>query len=604
MAALKFARNYSLFVVSKLFPYLWPKDSLALRFRFAFSLLALLLSKLAALAVPIFFKDAINALEEAHPHGWSVFPLYFLLSYGLFRVIGSFFNEVRISIFAPLESQAMHKISVQVFSHLHKLSLRFHLDRRTGGLSRSVERGVKAIESFLWFTVNAFIPAFFELLFVTVAMWILYNWYYAFIAFFTIILYVAFTIFFTERRTRIQRHQNQIDTQSNERAIDALLNYETVKYFTNENLEIERFDKLAGCYAQFAVRSKKALALLNFGQNTIIALGLTFIMILAAWDVLHHHLTVGDFVLVNAYLLQAFMPLGFLGFAYKEVKQSLIDMEHMFSLLSQKPEIEDSAKAQEYVFKGGKVEFKDVFFSYVPNRQILKGISFTIHPGKTLAIVGESGAGKSTITRLLFRFYEAGKGEILIDDQSLQVITQESLRKAIGVVPQDTVLFNDTIYYNIAYGKPNASLEEVKEAAKSAQIHSFIFKLPEGYETIVGERGLKLSGGEKQRVAIARTLLKKPHIFVFDEATSALDTHTEKEIQNCLKKISTHHTTLIIAHRLSTIVHADEILLMSNGIIVERGTHKFLLAQKGLYAEMWKRQQHEEQLQELLEKEK
>ncbi len=590
-------------VIGRLFLYLWPKDSIALRCRFMFALLALLLSKLTALAVPLFLKYAIDGLNTIYQQGLLLIPLYFLLSYGFIRIISSLFNEARIAIFAPVESQAMRRIAVQVFSHLHTLSLRFHLDRRTGGLSRAVERGVKAVDGFLWFTVNAFIPAFFELMFVTIAMWILYDWRYAMTAFFTIQLYVVFTILFTEWRTRIQRQLNTVDSQSSARAVDALLNYETVKYFTNESFEIEQFDQLSEHHAKLTIISKNALAFLNFGQGVIIALGLTFIMILAAWDVVEHHLTVGDFVLVNTYLLQAFLPLGFLGFAYKEIKQAIVDMEDLFSLLDQTPEIRDKVQAKDYVFKGGKIEFKNVSFSYNPNREILRNISFLIQPGKTLAIVGESGAGKSTLSRLLFRFYDITQGQILLDGQDVQNITQRSLRQAIGVVPQDTVLFNDTLYYNIAYGNPSATLEEIEEASKSAQIHNFIIKLPEGYNSIVGERGLKLSGGEKQRVAIARTLLKKPHIFVFDEATSALDTHTEKEIQKCLKKIALHHTTIIIAHRLSTIVHADEILLMSEGRIVEQGTHKSLLSQKGLYAEMWKRQQYEERLHEQLEKE-
>ena len=589
--------------IARLFPYLWPKDSLTLRLRFLVALFSLLLSKFSALAVPIFFKDAIDALSQAHPYGWLGVPLFFLLSYGAFRVVTAFFNEVRIAIFAPVENQAMRRIAVQVFAHLHTLSLRFHLDRRTGGLSRAVERGIKAIENFLWFSVNAFIPAFFELVFVTGAMWFLYDWRYALTSFFTILLYVIFTVLFTEWRTRIQRKLNTIDTQANARSVDALLNYETVKYFTNEDLEIQGFDYLSSCYEKLAILSKKAMALLNFGQGTITAFGLTSIMILAAWDVTRGHLTVGDFVLVNTYLFQAFLPLGFLGFAYRETKQAIINMEDMFLLLDQKPEIEDRAQAKAYVFQGGKVEFKDVFFSYSPDRAILRGVSFLVKPGKTLAIVGESGAGKSTIARLLFRFYDVTKGQILLDNQDIRDVTQKSLRQAIGIVPQDTVLFNESIYYNIAYGKSNATKQEVEEAAEYAQIQKFIRKLPEGYNTIVGERGLKLSGGEKQRVAIARTLVKKPHIFMFDEATSALDTHTEKEIQKCLKNISTHHTTLIIAHRLSTIVHADEILLMSGGVIVERGTHKSLLAQQGLYAEMWQRQQYEEKLHEILEKE-
>jgi len=432
-------------------------------------------------------------------------------------------------------------------------------------------------------------------------MWYLYDWRYAFTTFVIIQLYVLFTILFTEWRTRIQRQLNEVDNQSSSRSVDALLNYETVKYFNNEDLEIQRFDNLSRQYEKLAVKSKSAMALLNFGQGIIIAFGLTAIMILAAQDVASHYLTVGDFVLVNTYLFQAFLPLGFLGFAYKESKQALVDMEEMFSLLDQQPEITDKPKAKNYVFKGGKVEFKNVSFFYHPDREILKDISFQVEPGKTLALVGESGAGKSTIARLLFRFYDVTSGQILLDGQNIRDMTQKSLRQDIGIVPQDTVLFNDTIHYNIAYGQPESGMKEIEKAAESAQIHKFIQKLPEGYESLVGERGLKLSGGEKQRVAIARALIKSPHIFIFDEATSSLDTRTEKEIQKCLKAISSHHTTLIIAHRLSTIVHADEIILLSDGVIMERGTHRGLLLQKGLYAEMWQRQQVEEKLHELIE---
>ncbi len=580
--------------------YLWPRDSLTLRLRFVLALVALVISKFAGLAVPLYFKDSVNALSETSSQGWIAIPFYFLFCYGAFRLISVFFSEIRIAIFAPVENQAMRRIAVQVFSHLHSLSLRFHLDRRTGGLTRLVERGVKAVENFLWFSVNAFLPAFFELVFVTGAMWYLYDWMYAALAFSIILVYVLFTILFTEWRTRIQRQLNAVDTQASSRSVDALLNYETVKYFNNEDLEIHLFDKLSRSYEKLAIRSKAAMAFLNFGQGAIIAIGLTAMMILAASDVASHHITVGDFVLVNTYLFQAFLPLGFLGYAYKETKQAIVDMEQMFTLLDEQPEIKDRLNAVDYVFKGGRIEFKHVSFSYNPNREILKDISFVVEPGRTLALVGESGAGKSTIGRLLFRFYEVTKGEILIDGQNIYNMTQSSLRQAIGIVPQDTVLFNNSIYYNIAYGNPDATQEDIEEAARLAQIHTFIDKLPEGYESLVGERGLKLSGGEKQRVAIARTLLKKPHIFMFDEATSALDTHTEKEIQKCLDSISFNNTTLIIAHRLSTIVHADEILLMSDGQIVERGNHKALLAQQGLYAEMWKRQQFEEKLQELI----
>ncbi|WP_331255217.1 ABC transporter ATP-binding protein/permease [Candidatus Bealeia paramacronuclearis] len=572
-----------------------------LKFRFLIALSALVISKFTGLAIPLVFKRVVDELGAVSTQAWLGFPLLLLLGYGIFRILTAFFNELRVAAFAPVEQQAMRTIGVKVFAHLQDLSLRFHLDRRTGGLSRAVERGVKAIETFLWFTVSAFLPAFLELVFVTIAMWFLYDWIYALISFATIMSYILFTFLFTEWRAKIQRQLNTLDSQGNARAIDALLNYETVKYFTNESHEIREFEKLARGYEAIATKSKYALAFLNFGQGMIVAVGLTLIMILAAYDVSLKILTVGDFVLVNTYLLQAFLPLGFIGFAYRETKQALINMEEMFSLLDQASEVQDAKNAKDYVFKGGKIEFRNVGFAYNPNRTILKDVSFTVPSGKTLAIVGESGAGKSTISRLLFRFYDVTKGQVLIDDQNIRKITQKSLRQAIGIVPQDTVLFNDTIYYNIAYGNPTATTEQIEEAAKAAQIHAFIQKLPEGYQTLVGERGLKLSGGEKQRVAIARTLLKKPYIFMFDEATSALDSHTEKEIQTCLQSISSRHTTLIIAHRLSTIIHADEILVMSEGQIVERGSHKDLLHVKGLYAEMWKRQQHEEKLQELIQ---
>jgi ATP-binding cassette subfamily B protein len=583
--------------ILRLIKYLWPEHSFSLRFRFILALASLVISKFAALAVPLYFKDSVNSLSD---EVLVVVPFYFLFSYGFFRIVSVFFSEIRIAIFAPVENQAMRRVAVQVFSHLQDLSLSFHLNRRTGGLTRVVERGVTAIEQFLWFSINAFVPAFFELVFLTGAMWFLYDLRYAGMVLVIMFVYVIFTILFTEWRTRIQREMNIVDNQATSRSVDALLNYETVKYFNNESLEVSLFENLSRSYEKLAISSKKAYAMMNFGQGTIIALGLTSIMIMASFDVASHILTVGDFVLVNTYLFQAFLPLSFLGFAYKESKQAIVNMEDMFSLLDQTPEIKDKPGATDYVFKGGRIEFKDVSFSYNPHRMILKDISFTVEPGKTLAIVGESGAGKSTIGRLLFRFYEITKGQILLDGQDIQDMTQSSLRKAIGIVPQDTVLFNNTIFYNIVYGDPDASNEEVEEAAKSAQIHNFIQKLHEGYESLVGERGLKLSGGEKQRVAIARTLLKKPNIFIFDEATSALDSRTEKEIQRCLESISSEHTTLIIAHRLSTIVHADEIILLSEGQIVERGDHDSLLAKQGLYADMWKRQQHKEQLEELL----
>jgi len=584
----------------RLLTYLWPEDSRALKIRFALAVIALLLSKFTGLGIPLIFKYSVDVLDKVRPGVILSVPLMLLVGYGAFRILTALFNELRIAIFAPVEQQSMRVVAIQVFSHLQNLSLRFHLDRRTGGLSRAVDRGVKAIETFLWFTVSSFFPAFLELLFVTIAMWFFYDWLYALVSFLTIMLYIGFTFLFTEWRTRIQRQLNDLDSQANSRSIDALLNYETVKYFTNERHEITQFEKLSRGYESWATKSKYSLAILNFGQSAVIAVGLTIIMLMAANDVVNHHLTVGDFVMVNTYLLQAFLPLGFIGFAYRETKRAIVDMDEMFKLLDQDPEVQDRPKAKKYDFKGGEIEFRNVNFAYNPERQILYDISFRIPPGKTLAIVGESGSGKSTIARLLFRFYDVSSGEISIDGQNVKNIKQSSLRAAIGIVPQDTVLFNDTIYYNIAYGNTKAKPKDVESAAEFAQIHKFIKLLPDGYQTVVGERGLKLSGGEKQRVAIARTLLKRPHIFVFDEATSALDTHTEKEIQKCLNSISTHHTTVIVAHRLSTITHADEILVMSRGRIIERGSHKALLAQKGHYYEMWERQQYEEKLQEIL----
>ena len=585
----------SLAPLLRLLPYLWPPDALGLRLRVVASFLCLFLSKVINLLVPLYFRDAVNALSPDNENFVIILPLGILLAYGAMRLLNSFFSEVRIAIFAPVGQHATRKIAGIIFKHLHSLSLRFHLARRTGGVSRLIERGTGGIENFLWFSTNNIAPAILEVVFMSAAMWVLYSWQFAFITLVTITVYGVATILITEWRTHYVRKMNKLQDQGNARSVDALLNYETVKYFTNEEYETERFDVIQSYVEKSAILYQSTLALLNGTQGIIIAIGTTVIMILAAAEVVAHTLTVGDFVLVNSYLLQAFIPLGSLGFAYRILKQSLVDMESMFSLLDENAEIQDSSAAQPLLLSKGAIEFRDVSFSYNPNREILKHVSFQIAAGKTLAIVGESGAGKSTISRLLFRFYDVTEGAILVDGQDIRNVTQESLRKTIGVVPQDTVLFNDTIYYNIAYGYSVAESTAVENAAKHAHIDTFIKTLPEGYNTLVGERGLKLSGGEKQRVAIARTLLKNPSIFLFDEATSSLDTKTEKEIQKNLLKISQNHTTLIIAHRLSTIVHADEIVVLHEGVIVERGTHKFLLIQQGPYAQMWQRQQEEEE---------
>jgi len=591
----------SLTPLLRLLPYLWPANAVELKIRVIISFLCLFLSKIFNLLVPLYFRDAVNALSFEKENFIIVLPLGILLAYGAMRILNAFFSEVRVAIFAPVGQHATRKIAVMIFKHLHCLSLRFHLARRTGGISRVIERGTGGIENFLWFSTNNIAPAILEVIFMTTAMWILYGWKFAFITLVTITIYTVFTILTTEWRTHYVRKMNTIQDQGNARSIDALLNYETVKYFTNEDYEASRFDLIQSYFEKSAILYQSTLALLNGGQGIIIAIGTTLIMILTATGVVHHTLTVGDFVLVNSYLLQAFIPLGALGYAYRILKQSLVDMEGMFSLLDENTEIEDRPTARPLKTSGGAIEFRDVCFSYNPNRKILKHVSFQIPAGKTMAIVGESGAGKSTISRLLFRFYDVTEGAILIDGQDIRDVTQASLRKTIGVVPQDTVLFNDTIYYNISYGNPEATATAVEQAAQHAQIDTFINNLPEGYNTLVGERGLKLSGGEKQRVAIARTLLKKPAIFLFDEATSSLDTKTEKEIQKNLLKISQNHTTLIIAHRLSTIIHADEILVLHEGKVVERGTHLFLLAQQGYYADMWKHQQDEAHKLKLVE---
>ncbi|MEN8236381.1 MAG: ABC transporter ATP-binding protein/permease [Pseudomonadota bacterium] len=573
-----------------LLPYLWPKDAPRLKLRLVIIFVMLGLAKLLIVLVPIFYKYAVDALTTTDVPALAL-PLFPILAYGGARVLSLVFNELKDALFSKLGQRAVRQVALTTFKHLHQLSLRFHLDRKTGGLSTAIERGTRAIRTVLRFSTFNIFPTMFEITFVCITLAILYEPIFSLVTFITLTFYIIFTICITQWRTKFIRKMNREESQANAKSIDSLLNFETVKYFNNEQWEADRYDASLKCYEQSAIKGEISLAFLNVGQGIIIAAGLTVIMILAAVRVLNQTMTVGDFVLVNTYLIQLYQPLNILGFAYREIKLALVDMEQMFAYLGMKQEIRDIPQAKPLSITKGSVVFDRVNFAYDPRRPILRDLSFQVPAGKTLAIVGPSGAGKSTISRLLFRFYQPTSGAILIDDQEIQTVTQRSLRQAIGIVPQDTVLFNDTVEYNIAYGRPTATHSEVERAARHAHISDFIQSLPDGFKTMVGERGLKLSGGEKQRIAIARTLLKQPSIFLFDEATSALDTRTEKDIQTNLKEVSAHHTTLIIAHRLSTVVDADEIIVLDQGRIAERGTHQNLLDQKGLYEQMWKRQQ-------------
>ncbi|QKH33644.1 ABC transporter ATP-binding protein/permease [Achromobacter pestifer] len=573
-----------------LFPYLWPPGETGLKTRVVAALLCLLTAKVATVYVPLLYKHAIDELGQGAPGAVTV-PLGLILAYGTARVLSLLFSELRDAIFARVGQHAIRAVGLQVFRHLHALSLRFHLTRQTGGLNRAIERGTKGIQTLLSFLLFSILPTFFEIGLVCVVLWKMFDIWLALATGATVTLYMAYTLLVTEWRAKFRRQMNETDSEANTKAIESLLNYETVKYFGNEAHEARRYDASLTRYERAAVRSQVSLSILNIGQAAIISVGLTLVMWMAATGIAEGRYTLGDFVLVNTYLLQLYQPLSFFGFVYREIKQAIIDMERMFELLGQDREVADSPDAQPLRVAGGAVEFRDVHFGYDARRSILKGVSFTIEAGKTVAVVGTSGAGKSTIARLLFRFYDADGGAILIDGQDVRNVTQASLRAAIGVVPQDTVLFNDTILYNIGYGRPGASEDEIQAAARLAHIHDLIMAMPDGYQTMVGERGLKLSGGEKQRVAIARTILKNPPIFLFDEATSALDTHTEREIQANLREVSQGRSTLIIAHRLSTVADADEIIVLAEGRIVERGRHAQLLAQGGLYASMWARQQ-------------
>ncbi len=574
--------------IRSLLPYLWEFKK-----RVLLALVLLVMAKLASVAVPLLLKEVVDALDQ--PQDMLVLPVLFVVGYGVLRLCSTLFGEIRDAIFAKVTQRAIRRVAIRVFGHLHALSLRFHLERQTGGVSRDIERGSRGISFLLNFMLFNILPTLLEIGLVAIILLSNYDIWFSIIIFSTLLAYIALTLVVTERRMIFRRTMNDMDSKANTRAIDSLLNYETVKYFGNESWEAERYDEHLKNWETAAVRNQTSLAALNAGQSGIIAIGVTLLMLLASDGVVKGSMSLGDLVLVNAFMLQLYMPLHFLGFVYREIKHSLADMEKMFALLTEREEIKDKLGALDLVQGDASVRFENVNFSYESNRQILFNMSFDIPAGHNIAVVGHSGSGKSTISRLLFRFYELTSGRILVNDQDISNITQKSLRATVGIVPQDTVLFNENIYYNIAYGCPEASCEEVFQAAKSAHIHEFIESLPEKYKTKVGERGLKLSGGEKQRVAIARAILKGPKILIFDEATSALDSRSEKAIQGELKRIAANRTTLTIAHRLSTVADADQILVMDKGRIIERGSHQELLAARGFYFHMWELQQQEEQ---------
>jgi ATP-binding cassette subfamily B protein len=576
----------------RLLPYLWPTGRPDLKARVAIAVVMLIAAKAVNVYVPILLRGAVDGLSPEASAALAL-PLGFILAYGAARVLAIGFGQLRDAVFARVAQHAIREVALKAFRHLHALSLRFHLERQTGGLSRAIERGTKGIEFLLFFVIFNVVPTLLEIGLVCGILWWIFDWRFAAVTAATVAAYIVFTFRVTELRIVYRRRMNDADSEANTKAIDSLLNFETVKYFGNEDHEARRYDLGLRDYESAAVQSRVSLSALNVGQAAIISGGITAIMAMTALGVVRGTMTIGDFVMVNAYLIQLAMPLNFLGTVYREIKQSLVDMEVMFDLLEVPSEVVDRKGAPALRATGGAVAFEQVDFGYDPRRPILEDVSFSVPAGRTVAIVGPSGAGKSTVSRILFRFYDVAAGRVLIDGQDIRDVSQDSLRAAIGIVPQDTVLFNDTVYYNIAYGRPGASRDEVIEAAKLARIHDFVEGLPDGYETVVGERGLKLSGGEKQRVAIARTLLKRPHIFLFDEATSSLDSKTEKQIQQSLREVSENRTTLIIAHRLSTVVEADEILVLEAGRIVERGRHDALLAENGHYAAMWRRQQAE-----------
>ncbi len=573
--------------LKSMLPFLWE-----FRGRVLAALVCLVLAKVANVGVPLALKGIVDALEK-RPGQALVLPVALLAGYGLLKLSASLFNELRDIVFARVRYRAMRRLSTRVLAHLHELSLRYHLERRTGAISRDLERGTRSVSQILNYMAFSILPVLVEFSLVGAVLVTQYHWAFTAITFGAVVVYALVTFAITEWRMDFRHHMNRLESEANSRALDSLINYETVKYFGNEDLEVRRFDDKLDQWEYWAVKSQTSMSLLNFAQGSVIAAGVTLIMFFAAHQVTTGEMSLGDLVLVNAFLLQLFIPLGFLGIVYRQIKYALADMDLIFKLLEREPEIRDAPDAKPLELRGGAIEFDRVHFAYRPERPILKGVSFEVPAGHKVAIVGHSGAGKSTIARLLFRFYDVTEGAIRIDGQDIRRVTQKSLRAAIGIVPQDTVLFNDTIYYNILYGRPDAGRAEVERAAELAHIRDFIESLPEGWDTVVGERGLKLSGGEKQRVAIARAILKNPAILVFDEATSSLDSHTEQAIQATLAKVAEHHTTLVIAHRLSTVVDADRILVMEAGRIVEAGTHGELLALGGRYAEMWELQQRE-----------
>ena len=573
-----------------LLPYLWPSGAPSLRLRVVLAMAMLIAARVASVYIPVFYARAVDALSPADA-GLLAIPVALILAYGAARILSLAFNEARDAIFVNVAQRAIRTVALEVFHHLHALSMRFHLGRQTGGLSRAIERGTRAIEILLRFSLFSIVPTLIELVLVFLILWNALDAAIALTTMATVVLYIVYTLVVTEWRIKFRREMNREDSRANTKAIDSLLNFETVKYFGNEAHEARRLDDALQGYERAAVMNQVSLSLLNMGQAAIIAIGLTAVMLLSARGIVDGALTIGGFVMANTYLMQLYQPLNVFGFVYREIKQALIDIEEMFRLLEESDEIAEVPEARALAAGGGRIEFDGVVFGYEPRRPLLEDVSFTIPAGRTLAIVGPSGAGKSTVSRLLFRFYDVSAGAVRIDGQDVREVTKASLRAAIGIVPQDTVLFNDTVYYNIAYGRPEATPAEVERAARLARIHDFIVSTPDGYQTMVGERGLKLSGGEKQRVAIARTVLKDPSILVLDEATSALDSATEREIQHNLRELSRGRTTLSIAHRLSTIVDAHEILVLDAGRIIERGRHDALLALEGTYAAMWRRQQ-------------
>jgi len=593
-------------VLRELAPYIWPKGRPDLRMRVVWALGALIVAKAITLTVPVAYKAIVDLLTgeasgaEITALGFAASPIFLIIAYGVGRVLMVLFAQFRDVWFTVVAQNAVRQLAYRTFRHLHELSLRFHLERRTGGLNRVIERGVTGVDTIVRMAVLNSIPTAVELLMIAGLVAFYFGWIYVVVVLVTVGLYVWFTFWASEQRIAIRRDMNESDTEAHSKAVDSLLNYETVKYFGNEDMEARRFDASMARYEKAAVRTYSSLGVLNTGQAVIFTIGTVICMILAARDVASGALTIGGFVMINAILMQLYLPLNFMGMVYREIKQGLIDIETMFALLHEPAEIIDRPGAKALDVKTGAIKFDHVSFAYDPERPILKDVSFEVPAGKMVAIVGPSGAGKSTISRILFRFYEITGGKVTIDGQNIADVTQSSLRAAIGMVPQDTVLFNDTIEYNIRYGKPDATEAQVREAALNAQIDRFIMTLPQGYDSLVGERGLKLSGGEKQRVAIARTILKAPPILILDEATSALDSHTEKDIQDALERIARGRTSLVIAHRLTTVVQADNILVLDQGEIVEQGTHLELLAKGGLYASLWTRQREADEARERL----